>query len=40
MPKIRGIESRTFYCNAIQDWYLLPDSIKFITDLQIVKKEF
>jgi hypothetical protein len=33
-------ESRTFYCNAIQDWNLLPDSIKFITDLQIVKKEF
>ena len=23
IPKIKGIESTSFYCNAIQDWYLL-----------------
>ena len=37
MPKIKGIKSTTFYYNAIQDWNLLPDSIK--TDLQMIKKE-
>ena len=38
-PKINGIESTTFYDNAIQDWNLLPDSTKSITDLQMIKKE-
>ena len=38
MPKINGIESKTFYFNAIQDWNLLSDLIKSITDLQMFKK--
>ena len=39
MPKIEDAKSTTFYNNAIQDWNLLPDSIKSITDLQMFKKE-
>jgi hypothetical protein len=38
MPKIKGIESKTFYFNAIQDWNLLSDLIKSITDLQNSKQ--
>ena len=30
IPKIKGIESTTFYCNAIQDWNLLHVSIESI----------
>ena len=38
MLKIKVIESKTFYFNAIQDWNLLSDLIKSITDLQMFKK--
>jgi hypothetical protein len=37
-PKIKSIYP-TFYCNALQDWNLLPDSIKSITDLHMFRKE-
>lgn len=38
-PKIKGIESSSFYYNAIHDWNSLPDSIKSITELDKFKKE-
>jgi len=37
-PKIKGMESTSFYYNAIQDWNSLPDSIKSTKDLQKFKK--
>ena len=36
--KIKVIESTTFYYNAIQNYNLLPDSIKSIPDLHMYNK--
>ena len=38
-PKIKGIESTSFFHNAIQDWNSLPEWIKSSKDIQNFKKE-
>ena len=38
IPKIKGVESTTFYYNAIKDWNSLPGHIKETKNLDQFKK--
>ena len=32
IPKIKGVDSSSFYYNAIKDWNALPNNIKSLSD--------
>ncbi len=38
LPKIKGVESNTFYFNAIKDWDSLPEHLKACEDIASFKK--
>ncbi len=39
VPNVRGIESNTFYFNAIKDWNSLPNNLKNCENIHTYKKE-
>lgn len=37
--QIKGVTLITLYYSTIQNWNILPESIKYTTDLQMIRKE-
>ncbi len=38
VPNVKGIESNTFYFNAIKDWNSLPDNLKNCENIHTYRK--
>ncbi len=38
VPNVRGIESNTFYFNAVKDWNTLPNNLKNCENIETYKK--